>query len=216
MGLTLPGLSQMNLVNQNSRHHTRKPDSSSSGNSGQEGSSGARQDLARVYKVQGVEVYIMNEPLRTYRVVSNITGGIKATSFLTGGLINASISQRVGQFVRRALKQDPDIDAVVYSSGKMISGVKFTDPGSQDSRGMARVHHFNGVPVFVMCEPIEDYSTNGTKGGGIHWASILTAGILNNSIEGDVDKMSSRVFNVQTQGIICNGSRHAVSIRFKP
>lgn len=82
--------------------------------------------LARVRKVNGVEAYILCEPVRPYEVVVDAGSGLKAESLLTGGLINKSIAGRVEQFVRNIMKQNARIDAVVYTAGKRITGVKFT------------------------------------------------------------------------------------------
>src|SRR3712207_2463460 len=76
------------------------------------------QALARVRKVNGVEAYILCEPVRAYEVVVDAGSGLKAESLLTGGLINKSISGRVEQFVRNIMKQNSRVDAVVYTAGK--------------------------------------------------------------------------------------------------
>ena len=88
-------------------------------------SQGNDLDLARVKKINGVEAYIMCEPLREYDVVVDVNTGAKAESILTGGLINKSIAGRVEQFINRAKKENENFDAIVYTSGKRIVGVKF-------------------------------------------------------------------------------------------
>lgn len=62
--------------------------------------------LARVRKVNGVEAYILCEPLRDYDVLVDAGTGLKAESALTGGLINKSISDRVEQFIRKVTKEN--------------------------------------------------------------------------------------------------------------
>jgi hypothetical protein len=89
--------------------------------------------LARVKKVNGIETYILCEPLRPYEVVVDAGTGLKAESLLTGGLVNKSIAGRVEQFVRNIMKQNAKVDAVVYSAGKRIVGVIFTDGGRYSS-----------------------------------------------------------------------------------
>ena len=82
--------------------------------------------LARVKKINGIEVYIMSEPLSDYETVVDVNTGLKAESLLTAGLINKSISGRVEQFVNRVKKGNANVDAVVYSSGRRIVGIRFT------------------------------------------------------------------------------------------
>jgi hypothetical protein len=43
-----------------------------------------QKGIARVNRIDGVEVYFMNEPLNAYDVVFDVTSGGKATSFITG------------------------------------------------------------------------------------------------------------------------------------
>lgn len=174
------------------------------------------KDLARVYRVQGIVVYVMAEPLRDYNVMCDVSTGIKAESALTGGLFNESIADKMGQFVNRALKENPRIDAVVYSSGKRVVGVQFKDAATADTKGIARVDKVNGLPVFVMSEPLADYETLDSKGAGIKWKSVATGGILNNSIEDDVDRFVKRVDNSNmVDAVICDGGKRATAIHFK-
>ncbi|MGV3656785.1 MAG: hypothetical protein ACO1NX_02490, partial [Chitinophagaceae bacterium] len=116
------------------------------------------KNLARVKKVNGIEAYILCEPLRPYEVVVDAGTGLKAESLLTGGLVNKSIAGRVEQFVRNIMKQNAKVDAVIYSAGKRIVGVIFTDGGNTKEAGIGRVSRVMGYPVFVMSEPLIDYS----------------------------------------------------------
>ena len=117
-------------------------------------------DLARVKKVNGIEIYVMNEPLREYETINDVGTGFKAESVLTGGLINKSISERMSQFVKRVKNENPNIDAVIYSSGKRVVGVKFKKEGTAENIGIARVNKLKGLLVFVMCEPLNSQSLN--------------------------------------------------------
>jgi regulator of extracellular matrix RemA (YlzA/DUF370 family) len=85
--------------------------------------------LARVNKIEGVEVYVMSEPLTDYSITVDVSTGLKAKSYMTGGLVNNSVEEDVAQYVRRALAEAKDtkqiIDAVVYSGGKRSIGVTF-------------------------------------------------------------------------------------------
>ncbi len=60
--------------------------------------------LARVRRINGVEAYILCEPVRDYIVLVDAGTGVKAESALTGGFSNKSISDRVEQFIRKVTK----------------------------------------------------------------------------------------------------------------
>ena len=173
-------------------------------------------ELARVKKVNGLEAYIMCEPMQEYDVIVDVGTGAKAESIVTGGLVNKSISGRVSQFVNRCKKENENIDAVVYSSGKRIIGVKFKEGGNAADKGIGRVNKMKGLPVFVMCEPLKGYNVLKSKGGGIKWKSALTAGLANNSIEEDVEKIVNKLDGVKgVQAFLFDGSKEGEAIAFK-
>jgi hypothetical protein len=173
-------------------------------------------DLARVNKVNGVEVYVMSEPLRDYETVSDVGTGLKAESLLTGGIINKSISERISQFVHKAKKENENIDAVIYSNGKRVFGIKFKTEGTMENIGIARVTKIKGFNTFVMCEPLNDYKVLETKGGGVKWKSAITGGVVNNSIEDDVRKIVDKLDNIkEADAFIFDGSKEGSAIGFK-
>ena len=172
-------------------------------------------ELARVKKMNGIETYIMCEPLREYDVVVDVNTGAKAESILTGGLINKSISGRVEQFINRAKKENVNFDAIVYTSGKRIIGVKFKDAGTEKNRGIGKVFRMKGHPVFVMCEPLKGYEVLKSKGGGIKWKSAFTAGLINNSIEEDVEKIVKKLEDVKNvEAFLFDGTKEGEAIKF--
>ena len=172
-------------------------------------------NIARVKRVNGVEAYILCEPLRPYEVVVDAGTGLKAESLLTGGLVNKSISGRVEQFVRNIMKQNAKVDAVVYSAGKRIVGVIFTDNENSKNAGLARVSKIMGYPVFVMNEPLVDYAVLNNKTGGIKWKSLVTAGVVNNSIEEDVQEMVKKLQNRAADAMLFEGGKDGMTIMFK-
>ena len=176
---------------------------------------GVDKNLARVKKVNGIEAYILCEPLRPYEVVVDAGSGVKAESLLTGGLINKSIAGRVEQFVRNIMKQNAKVDAVIYSAGKRIVGVIFTDDGNKKEAGIGRVSKVMGYPVFVMSEPLMDYSVLNNKAGGIKWKSLVTAGVVNNSIEEDVQEMVKKLQNRAADAMLFEGGKEGMTIMFK-
>lgn len=172
-------------------------------------------NLARVKKVNGIEVYILCEPLRPYEVVVDAGTGLKAESLLTAGLVNKSISGRVEQFVRNITKQNAKVDGVIYSAGKRMVGVIFTDGSNSKDAGLAKVSRIMGYPVFVMNEPLVNYSVLNNKSGGIKWKSLVTAGVVNNSIEEDVQEMVKKLQNRAADAMLFEGGKEGMTIMFK-
>ena len=154
------------------------------------------KNYAEVYVVNGLEAYILNEPVRPYEIVYGKGQGINWSSALTGGLINSGISSKVGKFikgiVKKAKKEGKEVDAVIYTSGKNITAIKFTDEATPENKQKARVHRLNGIPTYVMCEPYKEFRVAKSKGGGIKWKSALTGGLMNNSIEQDLMKFAKK------------------------
>lgn len=173
------------------------------------------QLLARVRRIDGVEAYILCEPLRDYTTLVDAGTGLKAESLLTGGIVNKSIADRVEQFIRKITKENARVDAVIYSAGRRIVGVQFTDKPTAENKEIGRVSKVGGYPVYVMNEPLENYSVINSKGGGIKWKSLLTAGVVNNSIEDDVEQMVKKLQTRAADGILFDGGRGASAIMFK-
>ncbi|WP_026461562.1 hypothetical protein [Adhaeribacter aquaticus] len=174
-----------------------------------------QKDLAKVRRINGVEAYILCEPLRDYEVLVDAGTGLKAESLLTGGIVNKTISDRVEQFIRKVTKENGRVDAVIYSTGRRIVGVQFKDKATPETKGLAKVSKVNGYPVFVMNEPVLEYESLGSKSGGIKVKSIVTGGVINNSIEEDVQQMVKRAQNRAADAILFEGGREATPIQFR-
>ena len=72
-----------------------------------------------VQKVNGIPVYIMCEPLDSYKVVDY---------FSTDRMVVVSvpnIDKQVEYYVHRAIKSKIAFDAILYSSGKKCFAIKF-------------------------------------------------------------------------------------------
>lgn len=175
----------------------------------------SNQQLARVRKINGVEAYILCEPVRDYQTLVDAGTGLKAESLLTGGIVNKSIADRVEQFIRKITKENARVDAVIYSAGRRIVGVQFTDKATPDTKQVGRVSKVGGYSVFVMNEPLDNYSVVNSKSGGIKWKSLLTAGIVNNSIEDDVEQMVKKLQSRAADAILFDGGKGASAIMFK-
>lgn len=112
------------------------------------------QEQSRVQKVNGVEVYLLAEPAREYEVLKASGGSIQWGSFVTGGLINESISTKVTKYVQKLIKdykdQNIEFDAVVYSNGRQMNAIKFTDKKTTKNDRLANVQKIEGISFFVM------------------------------------------------------------------
>ncbi len=148
------------------------------------------QVRARVQKIEGKEIYVLNEPLRSYEVIGEVKTGLKLTSIVTRGIINEHINDKTTQFVRRMNrkmeKSGMEFDALLYQDGKKIQAIRFTQAATPANEGIARVKAINNVSSFIMAEPLQDYQVMETISTGIKLVPFLTYGLINNSIERDV------------------------------
>lgn len=181
--------------------------------------------VARVNKVNGIEAYIMCEPLREYEVLFDVGTGLKATSIVTGGLVNEGVSDKAEQFVKKAVKEadskNLQIDAIVYTNGKKVVAVKFKSAGTAETKGLGRVAKINGSEIYVMSEPLREYVVVNDKSGGFKMKSAMTGGVVNNSIEEDVEQFVKRIQkdaagdHKEIDAVIYNSGKSAVGVKFK-
>lgn len=172
--------------------------------------------IARVNKVDGKEAYFMSEPLRDYEVVFDVGTGLKASSVVTGGLINEGVSDKASQFVKKAMKENPNFDAILYSNGKRVVAIRFTGEATAETKGLARVQKVNGVEVYILAEPLRDYEVLNSKGGGLKLKSAVTGGVVNNSIEEDVADFVKRLQrdDASIQAVIYSTGKAAIGVKF--
>ena len=182
-------------------------------------------DLARVNRVNETPVYIYSEPLNEYGVVATKGTGGKAGSFLTGGVVNEGISAKASQYLKRlnkeAKKKKFEFDAVLYSNGKQAAAIKWNDNYDTKNKDLARVKSINGVLVFALCEPVNDYEVVIEKSGGAKVGSYLSGGLANKGIEGDLTQFVRRIQKGADEegktidAIIYNAGKRAIGIKFK-
>ncbi len=186
----------------------------------------AQKNRAKVQKVNGVEVYVMNEPLREYDVVSDesdFLSTIEWGSIATSGLINESASAKVGKMVKGivkvARKKDIDFDAIIYSNGKTAAAIKFTEEATEENEGIAETGKIAGIPFYVMCEPLMDYVVTADKSGGVKWQSAGTYGLVNKTVEEDVTAFVERfkrlVRKEKVEAVIYTSGKKASGVKFK-
>lgn len=181
--------------------------------------------VGRTTKIHGVETYIMSEPLRPYEVVYDAHTGLKATSLITRGFINSSISDKASQFVRLLMKEtakdSTDYDAIIYSSGKHAVAIKFKDTVPYEKTGLARVRRINGIYAFILCEPLIDYNVIATVTGGTKGKSLVTGGLVNNGIEEDVTQLAKKMQKKAKKkkqaydAIVYSNGKSGIGVEFK-
>ena len=177
--------------------------------------------LARVAKIQGKEVYILNQPLRQYETVATIKTSPKIISLLTRGVVNETISDKANQFVRKSArkvkKSNTAFDAIIYSGGKTAQAIRFTDVATPENSGIATVTKILGVTAYVLAEPIQSYSVKNSSYGGIKLIPFITYGIVNNSIEKDVMTFAKKTKkeDVQATAMVYSTGRNIAGISLK-
>jgi len=181
--------------------------------------------FARVQKVMGVEAYFLSEPTREYEVVLSEGPGFSAASFFTGGLVNETISTRASKFVKKAIEeakgQGKEFDAIIYNSGKSIVAVKFTDEATLSNKGIGKVQKIDAVEVYILSEPLKDYKLVNKKNSGLKIKSLVTAGLINNSIEQDIAKMIRRIKSdakfksKKVDAVIYSAGRSGIGVEFE-
>jgi ribosomal protein L25 (general stress protein Ctc) len=138
-------------------------------------------------------------------------------------LVNEGVSEKASQFVKRAIKEahknNQEFDAIVYSSGKRVVAVKFkeVDP---ELKSMATAHKIEGVQIYILCEPLNNYEVVNSKGGGLKMKSYITGGLVNNSIEEDVEQFVRKLVkdaakdNQRIDGLVYGAGKSASGIKF--
>lgn len=176
--------------------------------------------IGKVSTVKGKEVYILNKPLRPYKVVLEVNAGPQATSVVTGGMINEGVSKKTDQFLRKAereaKREEVDYDALLYQQGKKAEAIKFIGD-DEDNAGLAKVSTIESVQVYIRCEPVTPYRKVKTGSGGIKAKSYLSGGLINNSIEEDV-KQYIRILqksDKSIEGIIYTSGKKATGVVFE-
>lgn len=175
--------------------------------------------LAKVQKVNGVEVYFLNKPTRTYEVVLNRKSGLKAGSIFSQGLVNESISDRVARLVKRAKRKaerkEKDWDAILYEGGKQVQIIRFTEAASPQTQQIAQVGEIKNTKVYILAEPLQTYQVVNSKTSGIKLLSYLTNGLVNHSIERDITRMAKKVNKKDTvDAVVYSAGKKAAGVKF--
>ena len=162
--------------------------------------------LGRAKKLNGIEVYFMSEPLREYKVIFEVGGlldvksNAQVKSVATGGIATETISEKANKLATRIIEKATtdghEVDALIYNSAKTAIAVKFTDEPTEDTKGIARVNKIKNVQIYILCEPLLKYEIiNESKAKSKKGRSMMTLGLVNSSIEEDINKLVDRVID---------------------
>ena len=143
---------------------------------------------AEVQELSGKEIYLLSEPEASYEVVASIKTAPKLTSLLTRGIYNEHVNDKATQFANRSIRKldrkSVEFDALVYKEGKSVYAVKFRE----ESEGFATVQEMDGLSVFILSSPVDNYEVKEQVKNGINIVPFLTYGWINNSIEKDITR----------------------------
>lgn len=90
--------------------------------------------LAKVYKRQGIEIYILSEPVREYTVTGKVTKDDLGSwlNALNGKDDNKDLYQMIDALIsnanRKQKKGKLEYDAIITEDGKTGTLIKFNDP----------------------------------------------------------------------------------------
>lgn len=161
------------------------------------------QRLARVKKMQGKELYILAEPLRAYEIVSD-KHQRSGKFFSKGGASKMAISTKLEVLIKKMLKESIkegyEFDALLYEDGKRAFAIKFTEAATEENERIAKVRNHNGMPVFIMNDPITDYTIIKEKRQRRNFSAMATAGWKKRSIEKDIDRLTDRLKSDKEKG----------------
>jgi len=182
----------------------------------------SKTGLAKVNKMSGVEVYFMSEPLRKYEVVVQsdaILGNASVKSLSSGGLSTPTIADKANRLVKNTVntadKDGKKIDAIIYSSGKSVVGVKFTEAPNANTEGIGKVKKVNGLDVYVFAEPLVPYEELSEGKAKAHGGAFMTGGIVNSSIEDDITKLVDNTKDDATTAVIYTSGKTGMGVKYK-
>jgi hypothetical protein len=163
-------------------------------------------ELARVRTLDGKQIYILNEPLRSYEHVGSVKTGLKFSSVLTRGLLNENVNDKTAQFALKAVnklkKENVEYDAILYSEGKSVHAIRFTEEATPAKDGLARINELNGIGLFVLADPVRSYEVEASVKSGLNIVPFLTHGLINPSIEKDMTRFARRASKRQSTSYI--------------
>jgi hypothetical protein len=187
----------------------------------------SKKGLARVNKLEGVELYFMSEPTRKYVKVNEsdgLLGNVSVKALGSGGLSTPTIEEKAQRLVKNtvtmASKDGKQVDAVIYSGGKYLIGIKFVEAPTPQNDGIARVKKINGIDAYVFSEPLAPYEKiSEGKAKKRNSSSLITAGLVNSAIDEDLTKLVKSAMdddiNTTEFGVVYTTGKTGIGIKYQ-
>ena len=179
---------------------------------------------AQVDNVQGLDVFILNQPVAKYKVVvrmktfsmANLNVGTIATQGADRESASEKVNKYVNQILRQAEKDSIEVDAMIYSGGKSAIGIVYTE---DENQGVATVRQMYGLDIYAFCQPLTAYDYVQTKRAmSGYMGSSATYGVLDSSIEENVEKLAKRLKRKKkkhgTTGVLYNSGKKGGGIKY--
>lgn len=180
--------------------------------------------IAKVHRLNGLDVFCLSVPLVKYTIVfssGDLLSDLDAKSILMGGLARADVDDKMNKLINAALKkadkEGKSIDALIYSGGNRAIAVKYSTI-SEEPFTLSKVNKMNGIEVYAFSEPLKDnyeiIDDAKAKSGG--FTSYATYGLVNSTIEDDINKMIERLDGgkkSKINAVIYNSGKRGVGIK---
>ena len=112
---------------------------------------GEKDHLCSVNKYNGKYVFWLNEPVENYQEVFSFKSIISICN-----IQSAQSEEVVKEAIVQSSMSDIDFDAVIVGTTEHDIAIRFKD--YQNDNSIAMVKEYNGVPVFIDCNPLSEYS----------------------------------------------------------
>ena len=180
--------------------------------------------IAKVQKINGIDVYCMSTPLTAYTKVGlqgNLKSKISIKTIASGSreTVSEKMNKLVNETIKASEKEGFEIDAIIYNAGKNAMGIKYATE-STPSIPLAKVQKINNVLIYAFAEPENSNYTitsdKKAKSGG--FTTMATAGIVNSSIDEDLKKMIERLGgkgkNNKIDAVIYSSGKKGLGVKF--
>nr|GFC39926.1 hypothetical protein [Tanacetum cinerariifolium] len=119
---------------------------------------------ARAGMMQGKYVFCYTQPTSAYDVAFTFASAYKPNEQMT---LNTILSASMAGALMESGAQLKAFDAIIIQDGARDVAIKFKSDVVQANYGLATVQRHGGFPVFLFCEPVDDYKV--VKNEKISW-----------------------------------------------
>ncbi len=176
-----------------------------------------KRAMARVQKMEGIEIYIMSEPLRDYDIVEEYAFPRIKKRGRTNQEIAEEHKNALNVAAQKAAQKTSThlqtVDAIIYTGGDHATMIRFKDR-ALSSKGLARVYKISGREMYVMCDPMLEYEIAFDMTHAVDYdENIAVSENLGNLMKEAI--IRSKESFVPFDALIYTGGNNAVAVRFK-